>query len=61
MFWGEEKLYLNLAYFSVKSGVSALKKSYLMQNNLHLKYILFNVQHEIDTEWHELILFTLVY
>ena len=32
-----------------------------MQNNLHLKYILFNVQQQIDTEWHELILFTLVY
>ena len=31
-----------------------------MQNNLHLKYILFNVQQQIDTEWHELILFTLV-
>ena len=32
-----------------------------MQNNLHLKYIFFNVQQYIDTEWHKLILSTSVY
>ena len=32
-----------------------------MRDNLHLKYISFNEQQYIGTEWHELILFTLVY
>ena len=50
-----------LAYFSFKTGVFALKNSYLMQNNLHLKYMSRNVQQSIDTEWHEFILFTSVY
>ena len=61
MFWGGKELSLSLAYFSFKTGVFALKNSYLMQNNLHLKYMLLNVQQSIDTEWHEFILFTSVY
>ena len=40
---GGKELYLNLAYFSVKSGFYALQISFHAVN-LHLKYILFNVQ-----------------
>ena len=51
-------LYLKVAYFSVKLAF-CFRKSYLMWNNLHLKRIFFNAHKYNNTEWHELILFTL--
>ena len=42
--WGRKTLYLNVAYLSLKTVFFCHSKSYLTQNNLHLKCIFFNVQ-----------------
>ena len=46
--WGRKTLYLNVAYFSLKTVFFCHSKSYLMQNNLHLKCIFFNVQQYVS-------------